>query len=119
MLWRMVMVSSPIRTSFTTSLTIRWRSVILSVSAAPVRDDTGLKGSWNFTLSFTSLSRLQGGGTAALTSPADGTSAISDPYGAVSLFDAIRSQVGLKLEKEKRFAPVLVIDHIEEQPTPN
>jgi hypothetical protein len=35
MLWRMVMVSSPIRTSFTTSRTMRWRSVILSVSAAP------------------------------------------------------------------------------------
>ena len=37
MLWRIVMVSSPIRTSFTTNLTILCRSVILSVSAAPRR----------------------------------------------------------------------------------
>jgi hypothetical protein len=33
MLWRMVMVSSPTRTSLTTSRTMRWRSMTLSVSA--------------------------------------------------------------------------------------
>ncbi len=37
MLWRMVIVSSPIKTSFTTSRTILCRSVILRVSAAPRR----------------------------------------------------------------------------------
>jgi hypothetical protein len=37
MLWRIVMVSSPIKKSFTTSRSIRLRSLILSVSAAPRR----------------------------------------------------------------------------------
>jgi uncharacterized protein (TIGR03435 family) len=38
------------------------------------------------------------------------------PNGAISLFDAVRNQLGVKLEKERRPVPVLVIDHIEEQP---
>jgi uncharacterized protein (TIGR03435 family) len=45
--------------------------------------------------------------------------AAPDPNGAVSLFDAVRSQLGLKLEKVRRPEPVLVIDHLEEQPTEN
>ena len=47
------------------------------------------------------------------------TAAASDPNGAVSLFDAVSKELGLKLEKERRPAPVLVIDHIEEKPTEN
>lgn len=43
----------------------------------------------------------------------------ADPSGAVSLFDAFKNELGLRLEKEKRPMPVLVIDHIEEQPTAN
>jgi uncharacterized protein (TIGR03435 family) len=35
------------------------------------------------------------------------------------LFDAFKNVLGLKLEKEKRPMPVLVIDHIDEQPTAN
>jgi uncharacterized protein (TIGR03435 family) len=37
----------------------------------------------------------------------------------VSFYDAVRKELGLKLVKEKRPEPVLVIDHIDEQPTPN
>ncbi len=43
----------------------------------------------------------------------------SEPNGALSFFDAVNKQLGLKLEKEKRPVPVLVIDHIEEKPTEN
>jgi uncharacterized protein (TIGR03435 family) len=39
--------------------------------------------------------------------------------GAVSLFDAFKNELGLKLEKEKRPMPVLDIDHIEEEPAAN
>lgn len=35
------------------------------------------------------------------------------------LFDAVRKELGLKLEKVQRPEPVLVIDHVDEQPTPN
>jgi len=77
-----------------------------------VLDATGIKGSWDFTLSFSSADLTMGGGD-------EGKSATSDPNGALSLFDAVSKQLGLKLEKQKRPVPVLVIDHIEEKPTEN
>ena len=71
----------------------------------PALDETHLKGSWDFTLSFS---------TPNLTSDPS-----TDPVGALSFFDALSKQLGLKLEKHRRPAPVLVIDHIEEKPTEN
>jgi uncharacterized protein (TIGR03435 family) len=83
-----------------------------------VLDATQIKGSWDFTLSFSSadLTKAGAGGSAG---PPSGASATSDPNGALSLFDAVSKQLGLKLEKQRRPAPVLVIDHIEEKPTEN
>jgi uncharacterized protein (TIGR03435 family) len=43
----------------------------------------------------------------------------SDPNGAISFFDAIKKDLGLKVVKEKHPEPVLVIDSINEQPTEN
>jgi uncharacterized protein (TIGR03435 family) len=85
---------------------------------SPVLDDTGLKSSYNFTLSFSSADHFAPGGSGGAPSP-DGAPQPSDPNGAISLFDAVKNQLGLKLEKEKRPVPVLVIDHIDEQPTAN
>ena len=88
---------------------------------APVLDGTGIDGAWDFTLSFSAVGLLQSGGIR----PGDagpstgGAPATSDPNGALSLFDAINKQLGLKLEMQKRPVPVLVIDHIEEKPTDN
>ena len=87
-----------------------------------VIDATGLEGGWTFTLNFSALGQLRGGGRdggggAASAGPSDGGA--SDPTGAVSLPDAISRQLGLKLEQQKRPMPVLVIDHIEEKPTDN
>ena len=42
-----------------------------------------------------------------------------DPNGALSFPEAVSRQLGLKLELEKRPAPVLVIDHVEQKPTEN
>jgi uncharacterized protein (TIGR03435 family) len=39
--------------------------------------------------------------------------------GGVTIFDAVDKQLGLKLVEQKRSVPVLVIDHIEQQPTEN
>jgi uncharacterized protein (TIGR03435 family) len=89
---------------------------------SPVLDATGIQGSWDFTLSFSSADLTKAG---AGTGPPPGaaatstTSATSDPNGALTLFDAVSKQLGLKLEKQRRPAPVLVIDHIEEKPTEN
>jgi uncharacterized protein (TIGR03435 family) len=80
-----------------------------------VVDGTGLKGSYDFTLSFSSADKI-------LPNPGGANSSdpnSSDPNGALSVFDAINRQLGLKLEKTKRPYPVLVIDHIEETPTEN
>jgi uncharacterized protein (TIGR03435 family) len=80
-----------------------------------VIDGTGLKGSYDFTLSFSSPDKIL---------PVPGNAAgdaanSSDPNGALSMFDAVNRQLGLKLEKTKRSYPVLVIDHMEETPTEN
>ncbi len=76
-----------------------------------VVDSTGLKGSYDFTLSFSSADKvLPNAGDAANS---------SDPNGALSVFEAVNKQLGLKLEKTKRPYPVLVIDHIDETPTAN
>jgi uncharacterized protein (TIGR03435 family) len=76
-----------------------------------VIDGTGLKGSYDFTLSFSSVDKI-------LPTAGDAANS-SDPNGALSVFDAVNKQLGLKLEKTKRPYPVLVIDHIEETPTEN
>jgi uncharacterized protein (TIGR03435 family) len=85
-----------------------------------VVDETGLKGSYDFTLSFTPRSQLSSGGDGetARQTP-DGALGAPDPDGAISFMEAIRQQLGLKLEMRKRPMPVLVIDHIEEKPTDN
>jgi uncharacterized protein (TIGR03435 family) len=83
----------------------------------PVLDQTGLEGGYDFTLSFSAAGGGRGGGAAPQSDGAVGTA--SDPSGAISLFDAINKQLGLKLQKEKRPVPVLVIDHIEQKPTDN
>ena len=76
-----------------------------------VLDGTGLKGSYDFTLSFSSADKI-------VPSAGDAASS-SDPNGALSVFDAVNKQLGLKLEKTKRPSPVLVIDHMEQTPTEN
>ncbi|MFZ0339251.1 MAG: TIGR03435 family protein [Terracidiphilus sp.] len=87
---------------------------------SPVLDATGITGTWDFTLSFSSADLTRGGGGGVGAAPApQGAPTASDPNGAVSFFDAINKQLGLKLEKQKRPLPVLVIDHIEEKPTEN
>ncbi|HTA42864.1 MAG TPA: TIGR03435 family protein [Bryobacteraceae bacterium] len=89
-----------------------------------VIDETGLEGGYDFTLSFSAAGLLQSGGpgrggdqNGAASGP--GTSPAPDPNGALSLFDAIKQQLGLKLDMKKRPLPVLVIDSVEEKPTEN
>ena len=87
----------------------------------PVDDQTGLDGSYDFTLTFTPIGLLNGpgrGGGADSGAAAAGAQA-SDPSGGLSLFDAVRRQLGLKLEMRKRPMKVLVIDSIQEKPTDN
>jgi uncharacterized protein (TIGR03435 family) len=88
---------------------------------SPVLDATGLDGSFDFTLSFSPAGLAGGrGGRGGIAGPTPGgTGEASDPNGAVTLFEAIEKQLGLKLEMQKRPIPVLVIDRIEQKPTEN
>jgi uncharacterized protein (TIGR03435 family) len=91
----------------------------------PVLDATGLEGGYDFTLSFSPAGAAQGGGggrgggEAGAAPPANVAVEASDPNGAITLFEAIEKQLGLKLATQKRPAPVLVIDHAEQKPTDN
>jgi uncharacterized protein (TIGR03435 family) len=88
----------------------------------PVVDSTGLEGGWDFTFSFSPMGLFrmgqgrggdEGGPTAGAVPDA------SVPSDALSLFDAMTKQLGLKLEMQKRPTPVLVIDHVNQKPTDN
>ena len=79
----------------------------------PVLDKSGLDGAYDFTLSFSSADRTSG--LPAPTS-ANSESDASDPSGALTLYDAVSRQLGLRLVKEKRPMPVLVIDSMQEKP---
>jgi uncharacterized protein (TIGR03435 family) len=84
------------------------------VNDRPVLDATSLEGNWDFTLNFSNARAAMGTGGVS-----NGDGGLADPNGAVSLFDAIEKQLGLKLETQKRPMPVMVIDHIEQRPTEN
>lgn len=85
----------------------------------PVTDATGLKGSYDFSLNFSTMGNGRGIGGLGGPPPPDTANQASDPSGAIPIFDAVKSQLGLKLEKTMRDEPVLVIDHIDEQPEAN
>jgi uncharacterized protein (TIGR03435 family) len=76
----------------------------------PVLDKTDLKGVYDFKLQFTPDDRLQ---------PPSGLAPNERPplpppdSNAPSLFDALREQLGLKLESGKGPVEVIVIDHVE------
>ncbi|HEY7338070.1 MAG TPA: TIGR03435 family protein [Bryobacteraceae bacterium] len=80
---------------------------------SPVVDGTGIEGDFDLTLSFSPAGLLRSANQAA-----PGGGAASDPNGLLSFFDAL-DKLGLRLKTEKRSLPVLVIDHVEEQPASN
>jgi uncharacterized protein (TIGR03435 family) len=81
----------------------------------PIVDATGLQGGWNFLIGWTPRGGpQQGGGNANAAGGA--MAAASDPNG-ISVFEAVDKELGLKLVKQTRSIPVLIVDHVEEKPT--
>jgi uncharacterized protein (TIGR03435 family) len=91
------------------------------IQGATVYDETGIEGAFDFTLSFSGAGMVGGGGRGGRggDGPPGAIPQASDPNGAISLYEAIEKQLGLKLERTKRPAQVLVIDHIEPKPIEN
>jgi len=74
-----------------------------------VRNETGLKGIYDFTLHFTPddarMDASGAGGSGANASLADN--------GGTSIFAAVQDQLGLKLESKKGSVEVVVVDHVD------
>jgi uncharacterized protein (TIGR03435 family) len=86
----------------------------------PVVDATGLTGGWNFLIGWTPRAMLEKPQAANPNQPnpnqpADALAGAPDPNG-ISVFDAVEKELGLKLVKQKRSIPVVVIDHVDEKP---
>lgn len=77
----------------------------------PVVDATGLQDGWDFLIGWTPRAALQ-------PAPNPNQSAASDPAdpGGISVFEAVEKELGLKLVKQKRTIPVIVVDHVNEKP---
>ena len=82
----------------------------------PVVDATGLEGGWDFLVGWTPKGMLQG---QQAQTPAPATAGAmpeaAEPNG-LSVFEAVERELGLKLVKQKRSIPVIVVDHVLEKP---
>jgi uncharacterized protein (TIGR03435 family) len=88
---------------------------------APILDSTGLAGGWDFTLTYSQFASLPNFPRAAAGDSAQpgALPQASDPVGGYSLFEASEKQLGVKLEKQSRTMPVVVIDNLEQKPADN
>jgi uncharacterized protein (TIGR03435 family) len=82
--------------------------LLYSLIGVPVIDATGLKGKYDFMLTFSS-DRMGAGG------PAEG----EIPDTGISVFKAVEEQLGLKLEARKIGVELFVIDHAGKTPEEN
>jgi uncharacterized protein (TIGR03435 family) len=90
----------------------------------PVTDSTELEGEWDFTLTYNRNPQMAAMVAGAGRGGGDPSSTVnvpmaSDPSGAVTIFEALEKQLGLKLSPRKVNMPVTVIDHLEQKPTDN
>jgi uncharacterized protein (TIGR03435 family) len=83
-----------------------------------VVDATGLKGKYDFLLSWMPESRTGAPPPSAASGPGAPAAPAPDESGP-SLLEAVQDQLGLKLESKKGPVEILVIDHFEKTPTEN
>ncbi|HEY4381810.1 MAG TPA: TIGR03435 family protein [Acidobacteriaceae bacterium] len=81
----------------------------------PIVDATGLEGGWDFTMGWTPKAKLQAPRTPSPNADGAATTEAAAPDG-ISVFEAMERELGLKLVKEKRSIPVIVVDHVDEKP---
>jgi uncharacterized protein (TIGR03435 family) len=84
-----------------------------------VPNRTGLSGSYDFTLFYTTGRTLKLQIAAAADAAKEAGDATAAPVAGISLEDAFRKQLGLRLEEEQLTLPAIVLDHIEQTPTEN
>ncbi len=84
-----------------------------------VANKTGLAGSYDFTLNYTSARKFRTDAAAADAAAKEAGDATAAPAGGLGLVDAFRKELGLRLEKQAGTYPALILDHIEQTPTEN
>lgn len=82
----------------------------------PAIDMTGLKGAYDFTISWTPRFVIDNAGRRPANADSQQQTPVADePSGGVTFFDAVDKELGLHLEKgQKHPMSVLVIDHVEQ-----
>jgi len=78
----------------------------------PIVDGTGLQGGWDFLLGWTPKTMMPAVPLPG-TNMAPGETAAP---GGITVFEAVEQKLGLKLVKQKRSIPVIVVDHVDERP---
>jgi uncharacterized protein (TIGR03435 family) len=81
---------------------------------SPALDATGLKGGYDFSLNWSSADQ-----TILKSVPPAGGQQAPEFDTTMTFYDAVDKQLGLKLVKEKRPVPVLVIEHMDTTPAEN
>ncbi len=83
-----------------------------------VSDVTGLTGSYDFSLYYTTGRKMRVDAAAAQAAAKQNAS-LPDPVTGLSVEDAFRRELGLRLKKRRGTYPALILDHIEQVPTEN
>jgi uncharacterized protein (TIGR03435 family) len=84
-----------------------------------VVDKTGLTDGYDFSLSYTTGSRLLLQEATAQKAAALAGEATAGPVEGLGIDDAIRKELGVRLEKQPLPLPFLILDHIDQTPTEN
>jgi uncharacterized protein (TIGR03435 family) len=81
----------------------------------PVVDATGLEGGWDFVMGWTPNAQLQSTRRPDADQQSNQAVQAADPNG-ITAFEAVERELGLRLVKQKRTIPVIVVDHVAEKP---
>jgi uncharacterized protein (TIGR03435 family) len=84
-----------------------------------VPNKTGLEGAYDFAVYFTTGHKLRVDTAAADAAAKQAENPTAEPIGGMSIQDAFRKELGLRLEQQHLMLPTLVLDHYEKTPTEN
>jgi uncharacterized protein (TIGR03435 family) len=84
-----------------------------------VPNKSGLVGSWDFTLYYTSGRKLRADATAAEAAAKEAGDGTAAPAGGLGIEDAFRKELGLQIVRQPGPYPTLILDHIDQTPTDN
>jgi uncharacterized protein (TIGR03435 family) len=84
-----------------------------------VPNKSGLESAYDVTVYYTTGHKLRVDAAAAEAAAKQTENPTAEPIGGVSIGDAFRKELGLRLEQQQLMLPTLVLDHFEKTPTEN